>query len=200
MAKLLETAWASEFITVNLHSEQLQGFFDIPVDNLNIINLFVDEIKKKNIENPVVVSPDAWGAKAAKRFADKIGANLAFLHKVRPEHNVSEVTQIVWDIEWRTPIIFDDMIDTAWSVCWAKKALIEWWSKEDVYLLATHPIFSWPAIERLKNAKFKEIIVSDTLLLDKSNWLNAITQVSTTWLIAKVIVSIVERKSVSMLY
>ena len=200
VAKLLETSWADEVITVNLHSDQHQWFFNIPVDNLNLINLFVDEINKLWIENPVVVSPDAGWAKSAKKFADKIWANLAFLHKTRPEHNVSYVTNVVGDVKWRTPILFDDMIDTAWSVCWAKNALLESWSNEDVYLFATHPIFSGPAIERLKSAKFKKIVVADTIPLSADMKLPEIEQISTANLVAKVIVSIIERKSVSSLY
>ncbi len=199
VAQILETAWANEIITINLHSEQLQWFFDIPVDNLNIINLFAENIKKKNIKDPVIIAPDLWSAKYSKKIADKIWAKLAIIHKTRPEHNVSEVNHIVWDVKWKTPILVDDMVDTAWSVCTAKKVLIEMWSNSDVYLFATHPVLSWPAIERLTEANFKEIIFANTVPIDEKYIWN-FQILSSEDLVSKVIRSIVERKSVSRLY
>lgn len=200
MARLLETSWADEMITVNLHSDQHQWFFNIPVDNINLTNLFVKEIQNRNIKDPIIVSPDAGWAKSAKKFADKIWAPIAILHKTRPEHNIAEISHIIWNVEWKTPIIFDDIIDTAGSVCSAKQVLINHWSKSDIYLVATHPVFSGPAIWRIKEAKFKEIIVSDTLPLDWEKKLPEITQISCSWLIAQIIINIAERKSVSQLY
>ena len=199
VARLIESAWANEIITVDLHSEQLQWFFDIPVDNLNVIGLFTEIIKEKNIDNLVIVAPDIGAAKYAKKIADNIWASLAIIHKSRPGHNISEVNHVIWDVKWKTPILFDDMVDTAWSVCWAKNALIEMWSNEDVYLIATHPVLSWPAYERLKNANFKEIIFANTLYLE-DNDLDNFTLVPSENLISKVVKNIIERKSVSTLY
>lgn len=199
IAQLIETAWADEIITMHLHSDQNQAFFDIPVDNLNAMKLFVEEIKSKNLKNPVVVSPDAGWAKDAKRFADALWFPLAIMHKTRPEHNVSEVTHIIWDIKWKTPILYDDIVDTAWSVCWAKKALTENWAIDEVYMVATHPVFSWPAIERLDKANFKEIVVSNSIPIEWEKPKN-LKQISIAPLIWKIVKNIIEEKWVTEIY
>jgi len=199
MASLLEKSGVNRVITVHLHSEQIQGFFSIPVDNINAKKIFAKVIKKKNIQNPIIVSPDTGGAKNAKKIADELGFPLAILHKTRPGHNVSEVTHVIGDIANKTPIIFDDMIDTGGSVCEAKNALVNNGANDEVYLVATHPVFSGPAIERIKNAGFKEIIVTNTLpLLDNS--INCLTTLTIAPLIAEVIKNTMENKSVSSLY
>ena len=152
------------------------------------------------MQNPVIVSPDAGGAKAAKKFADDLGYPLAIMHKTRPQHNVAEINHVIWDIKWKTPIIVDDMIDTAGSVCWAKKALIDNDSLEDIYLVATHPIFSGPAIERFKNTGFKEVIVTNTLPLSEEKQFEGLTQISVAPLISNVIKHTIDKTSVSKLY
>jgi ribose-phosphate pyrophosphokinase len=197
-ADLLYTAGADQVITLHLHSDQIQGFFDCPVDNLNPRKLFVDYFAKKKLENPVIVSPDAGGAKMAKKFADDLGCELAILHKQRPEHNVSEVTHVIGDVKGKTPIIIDDMIDTAGSVCGAKEALIKSGANSDVYLCATHPIFSGPARERLTAANFKEILCTDSLPVE--NPPKNYQTLSVAPLFAEVICNVVENKSVSGLY
>lgn len=166
VAKLLEEAGADHVISFGLHSAQIQGFFSNPMDNLSARKLFVDYFKAMNVDDLVVVSPDAGGAKEAKKFADSLDAGLAILNKTRPEHNHSEVTHVVGDVAGKTCIIFDDMIDTAGSVCSALKAIREAGADGDVYLAATHPVFSDPATERLTGAGFKEIVVTDTIPLD----------------------------------
>lgn len=166
MADLLVTAGADHLITVNLHSSQIQGFFDIPVDNIIPSKLFHDYFTKNvDFKDCVVVSPDAGGAKDAKKFADLLGLPIAILNKQRAEHNQSEVTHVVGDVAGKCCIIFDDMVDTAGSVCNAKKALVENGAKDEVILAATHPVFSGEAVKRLDEAGFKEIVVTDTLPL-----------------------------------
>ena len=136
----------------------------------------------------------------AKSFADELGYPLAILHKTRPEHNISEVAHVIGDIKGKTPIIIDDMIDTAGSVCSAKQALVENGSSDEVYLIATHAVFSGPAIERLKNANFKEVIVTNTLPLSESQMFKGLKVVSIAPLIAEVIKNSMENVSVSSLY
>ena len=199
-ADLLVKSGADRIITTHLHSEQIQAFFSVPVDNLNARRTLAKIIQEKNLHDPVIVSPDAGGAKMAKRFADEIGLPIAILHKTRPEHNVAEVTHIVGDITNKTPIIVDDMVDTAGSVCGAKQALIDKGARNEVYLVTTHPVFSGPAIERLKNADFKEIIVTNTLPLLEEQKIAGLTQISVAPLIAEVIKNTIENKSVSDLY
>ncbi len=200
MADLLVKSWADRVITMHLHSDQTMAFFDVPVDNLNARKILIKEIQDRNLKNPVIVSPDAGGAKMAKKIADDLWYPLAIMHKTRPQHNVSEINHVIWDIKGKTPIIVDDMIDTAWSVCGAKKALIDNDSLEDVYLVATHPIFSGPAIERFKNTWFKEVLVTNTLPLSAEQQFEWLTQISVAPLISNVIKHTMDQTSVSKLY
>jgi len=200
MADLLVTSGADHVATLQLHADQAQGFFDVPVDNLNMNKIFAEYFMQKNLKDIVVVSPDAGGAKNAKKFADILGASLAILHKSRSAHNVSEVTHVVGDIEGKTCIIYDDMIDTAGSVCNAKKALLANGANEEVYLCATHPIFSGPAIERFKESKFKEVVVSNTLPLPEAKQFDGLKVISIAPLMSEVIESVMGHKSVTDLY
>jgi ribose-phosphate pyrophosphokinase len=198
MARLIEKAGADHVICIGLHSSQIQGFFHNPMDNISASTLFVDYFKQKNIDNLVVVSPDAGGAKEAKKFADELDAGLAILNKTRPEHNEAEITHVVGDVAGMNCIIFDDMIDTAGSVCNAKKALeAEGVSADSIYLAATHPVFSGPAYGRLKEAGFKEIVVTDTIPLDESQAFEGIKVLSVANLISRIIDSVHNQKSVT---
>ena len=165
VADLLVTAGADHVITLTLHSDQIQGFFGVPVDSLSTHGLFVEYFRKKKLPHPVVVSPDAGGAKAAKKFADALGADLAIMHKSRPEHQKAEIIHVVGTIEGKTAILFDDMIDTGGSVIAAKKALLKHGAHPDIYLAATHAIFSGDAVKHLREAKFKEVVVTDSIAL-----------------------------------
>ncbi len=197
-ADLIERAGADHVITLHFHAEQIQGFFSCPTDNLNPRKLFVDYLKNKNIKNGVVVSPDAGGAKSAKQYANDLGVPLVIMHKQRPEHNVSEVTHVIGEVEGKTPIIIDDMIDTAGSVCAAKQALLSKGANEDVYLCATHAVFSGDARKKLSQANFKEIVCTDSLPVPNppTNY----KVLSVTPLLAEVTKNIAEHKSVSGLY
>ncbi len=197
-ADLIVKAGADHVVTLHFHADQIQGFFDCPTDNLNPRKLFVDYIKSKNIKDGVIVSPDAGGAKIAKKFANDLDVPLVIMHKQRPEHNVSEVTHVIGDVKGKTPIIIDDMIDTAGSVCGAKQALITQGANDDVYLCATHPIFSGPARERLSEANFKEIVCTDSLPVE--NPPKNFKVLSASPLLAEVMKNIAEHKSVSTLY
>ena len=198
-ADLMVKSGAGHIVTLHLHAEQSQAFFDVPVDNLNPRKMFVKYFQEKNLKNPIVVSPDAGGAKSAKKFADALGAELAIMHKSRPAHNEAEITHLIGDIKGKTPILFDDMIDTAGSVCNAKKALLASGSKEEVYLCATHPVFSGPAIKRLSEASFAEIVTTNSIPIPSGSLRN-LQQLSVAPLFANVLANILEEKSVSELY
>jgi len=200
VADLLSAAGADHVITLKLHSEQEQGFFDFPVDNVNSEKLFSDYFMKKKLKDLVVVAPDAGGAKAAKHFANTLGANLAIIHKQRPEHNVSEVTHVVGDVEGKTCLLYDDMIDTAGSVCGAKDALIAKGAMKDVYLAATHAVFSDPAVERLGKAGFAEVVVTNSIPVPAEKQFDGLTVLSVAPLLARIIGSVHEGKSVTKVF
>lgn len=200
MANLLVKSGADHIITLHLHSDQIQGFFDVPVDNICSQKLFLDYFKKKNISSFLVVSPDAGGAKYAKKFADELGVDLAIMHKSRPAHNQSEIVEVVGNIEGKTCILVDDIVDTAGSVTAAKKALVEKGANPDVYLCATHPVFSGSAISRLKEAGFKEVVVSDSIPISKEKKFEGLTVLSTANLLANIIQNVVEKKSISKIH
>ncbi len=200
IADLLVKSGAEHVITMHLHSDQNQAFFDVPVDNLNPRNMFADYIKQKGITDGVIVSPDAGGAKSAKKIADKLGFSIAILHKTRPEHNISEITHIVGDIKGKTPIIYDDMVDTAGSVCNAKEVLIKGGSNPDVYMMATHPILSNPAAERFRKAQFKEVIFTNSLPIPEEKMFPGLKILSVAPLLAGVMEGVIQQKSITPLY
>lgn len=197
VADLISTAGADHLITMKLHSDQEQGFFNFSVDNLDPCRLFADYFNAKGIDDFVVVSPDAGGAKDAKKFADLIGANLAIIHKNRPKHNESEVTHVVGEVEGKTCLIFDDMIDTAGSVTAAIKALRDMGANEDVYLAATHAVFSDPATERFKAAGFREVVVTNSIPIGDEKQFDGLTVLSVAPLLAKIIQNVHDEKSVT---
>lgn len=200
MADLITASGADHVVTLQLHADQSQGFFDVPVDNLNCHKIFARYFREKHLKNIVVVSPDAGGAKNAKKFADDLGAPIAILHKTRPEHNVSQITHVVGDIKDKTCIIYDDMIDTAGSVANAKQALMKNGAKKDVYLCATHGIFSGPATDRLKKAQFKEVVITDSIPVSKAKQFKGLKVIPIAPLMAGVIESVIGQKSVSSLF
>lgn len=197
VADLISTAGADHVICMKLHSDQEQGFFNFSVDNLNTEKLFAEYFKKKKIKDLVVVSPDAGGAKDAKKFADLLDADLAIIHKQRTGHNKSEVSHVVGDVKGKSCVIYDDMIDTAGSVTGAINALRERGANKDVYLCATHAVFSDPAAERLREAGFKEVVVSNSIAIAKRKQFKGLKVLSVAPLLAKIIKNIHEAKSVT---
>ncbi len=200
VANLISAAGANHVITINLHSDQEQGFFDFPVDNLTAKKLFVDYFQRKKLKDLVVVAPDAGAAKVAKRFADSVGAELAIIHKVRPEHNVAEVLHVVGDVADKTCLIFDDLVDTAGTVIAGKEALLKKGAKDEIYLVATHAVFSHPAVDRLRAAKFKEVVVTDSIPLPPEKMFPGLNVLSVAPLLAKTIKNVHESKSVSSVF
>ena len=164
VANLLETAGIDRVITLDLHQSQIQGFFDIPVTHLTALYLLGDYFLAKDFdwENTVVVSPDMGRAKAAKKLADHLGCSVAIAHKSRPGHNQAEVMGIIGDIKGKTCIINDDMIDTAGTLCGSMNKLKEM-GAGDIYVCATHGLFTGPAIERLEQAPIEECVITDSV-------------------------------------
>lgn len=197
IADLVSTAGADHLIAMKFHSSQEQGFFNFPVDNVNTEKLFVDYFKKKKIEDLVVVSPDVGGTADAKRVADRLGAKLAIIHKSRPAHNKAEVNHVVGDVEGKVCIIYDDMIDTAGSVVSAVKALRERGADKDIYMCATHPVFSGSAKERLESAGLKEVVVSNSIPIPEEKRFEGLKVLSVAPLLAKIIKNVHESKSVT---
>ncbi|MFA5948350.1 MAG: ribose-phosphate pyrophosphokinase [Candidatus Gracilibacteria bacterium] len=200
VADLISKAGADHLITMKLHSDQEQGFFNFSVDNLNTNKLFSDYFIQKKIKDLVVVSPDAGGAKDAKKFGDLIGANLAIIHKTRPAHNKSEVTHVVGDVKGKTCVLYDDMVDTAGSVTAAINALRSMGANKDVYLAATHAVFSPPAVERLSAAGFKEVVVTNSIPVLKEKQFKGLKILSIAPLLAQTIKNVHDSRSVSEVF
>ncbi len=166
VANLLETAGVKRVIMFELHVAQVQGFFDIPTDNLDVIPLFADYIASKKFKDIVIVSPDAGGAARARTYAKVLNTPIAIVDKRRPEPNVAAVENIIGDVKGKTAIMIDDMIDTAGSITEAASILMKFGAKE-VYAFATHGILSDPAMERIQKSPLKEVIVTNTIDIPK---------------------------------
>lgn len=199
MAHLLEEAGADHVITVDLHSDQIQGFFSVPVDALDARMVLAQYFKNKKLKNPMVVAPDTGGTKRAKKFADLIGADLAVMHKHRSAHQTAQILEVAGDIEGRTCIIFDDMIDTGSTLAPAREALLKGKANRDVYAAVTHPIFSGKAAENLKKANFKELVITDTLPVN-AKAIKGLTVLPIAPLLAEVIRNVLSGQSVTKMY
>lgn len=199
VANLLTTSGADRVVTIDLHAAQIQGFFDIPVDHLYAAPVLVDHIKKRNFDDFVVVSPDVGNVKRARGYAKRLDTSLAIIDKRRPEPNVSEVMNIIGDVKGHDVFIFDDMIDTAGTLCGAAYALQESGVK-DIYACCTHPVFSGPALERLQAAPIKELIVTDTIPHEAGFLDGKLKVVSMAPLLSETIRRICSNRSVSELF
>ncbi|WP_017729507.1 ribose-phosphate diphosphokinase [Halalkalibacterium ligniniphilum] len=199
VANLLETAGATRVLTLDLHATQIQGFFDIPVDQLMGVPILADYFQEKQLDDIVVVSPDHGGVVRARKMADRLKAPIAIIDKRRPKPNVSEVMNIVGNIEGKTAIIIDDIIDTAGTITLAANALVEHGAK-DVYACCTHPVLSGPAIERIDNSKIKELVVTNTIQLPEEKQIEKVTLLSVAPLMAEAIIRVHEHASVSTLF
>jgi ribose-phosphate pyrophosphokinase len=164
IATLLQSAGVDRVLSMDLHTGQLQGFFDIPVDHMTAVPILAQYFRDKGIagEGSVVVSPDAGGAKRAKKFADKLDTSLAILTKERPQHNVAEVTSVIGSVDGKVAIMIDDMIDTAGTLCAGAQALLDQGATA-VYACATHAVFSGPALDRIRDSVMTEVVVTDTI-------------------------------------
>jgi ribose-phosphate pyrophosphokinase len=166
IANLLTAAGVHRVLAVDLHAGQIQGFFDIPVDHLFSTPVILDYIMQNIKEDLVIVSPDVGGAERARAYGKRLRAPMALIDKRRPKANASEVMHVIGDVDGRTAIIVDDMIDTAGTMCSAANALIERGATK-VYACCTHPVLSGPAVERIANSKLEEVLVTNTIPLSE---------------------------------
>ena len=200
VANLIQVAGASRILIMDLHAAQIQGFFDIPVDHFEALPIFADYFKKKDLQDVVVVSPDHGGVTRARNLARALDNKpIAIIDKRRPEPNKAEVMNIIGDIQGKTCIMIDDMIDTAGSICAGAQALIDSGAKE-VYACATHPIFSGPAIERLTASPIKEVVVTNTIALTEDKKAPKIKQLSVGQLFGEGIMRIIDDRTLSELF
>ncbi|MEX1187461.1 MAG: ribose-phosphate pyrophosphokinase [Gemmatimonadaceae bacterium] len=199
VANMIMTAGADRLLGVDFHQHQLQGFFDVPVDHLYAAPVFVSHFKRKNLHDVVVVAPDVGSAKMARGFAKRLDGTLAIIDKRRPRANVSEVVNVVGEVEGRDCILADDMIDTAGTVSEAARALKEL-GAGDVYVCATHALLSGPAKERLSGAPIKEVVVTDTIAIREESKFDTLTVLSVGELLSKAVRFIHSEQSVSSLF
>lgn len=198
VADVLTTVGANRVITIDLHAPAIQGFFNIPVDHMTALDLISEYLKSKKIENPVVVSPDAGRASTAEKLANNLDTSFAIMIKKRPAHNESSITHVIGDVEGQTAIIIEDLIDTGSTIVNVVESLKERGAK-DVYVCATHPLFSGNAIERLNHPHIKEIIVTDSISLPE-NHPDKFTVLSVAPLLAEATRIIIEGGSISTLF
>jgi ribose-phosphate pyrophosphokinase len=201
IANLLERAGADRVLAMELHAEQIQAFFDIPVDHLYSTPVLVDYLSKRGTDNLVVVAPDTGRANRARGFARRLGDNIpiAIIDKRRPEPNRAEVMNLVGEVAGRDAIIFDDMIDTGGTLVGAADALLARGARS-VAAVATHGIFSGPAIERLTASRLGEIVVTDTIDQSRSGSFEKVKVLTVSPLLAEAIIRTNRSESVSSLF
>jgi ribose-phosphate pyrophosphokinase len=199
VADLLQVAGASRVISLDLHAPQIQGFFNIPVDQLVGVPLLSDYWSSKDLTNVVVVSPDHGGVTRARQLADRLKAPIAIIDKRRPRPNVSEVMNIVGNVEGKTAILIDDIIDTAGTISLAADALIKK-GATNVYACCTHPVLSGPAMDRIANSPIKELVVTNSIPLPEEKKTEKVVTLSVAPLISEAIIRVHEQLSVSVLF
>jgi ribose-phosphate pyrophosphokinase len=200
VADMLSSAGVDRLLTMDLHSDQIQGFFDIPVDNIYASPILLSDVWKNNYPNLIVVSPDVGGVVRARALAKELEADLAIIDKRRPKPNVAKVMNIIGDVVGRTCLIMDDMVDTANTLCEASNALKEKGAAR-VLAYCTHPVLSGPAVERIENSALDELVVTDTIpLSEAARNCKRIRQLSTAELLAETIRRINNEESVSSLF
>jgi ribose-phosphate pyrophosphokinase len=201
VANMLAGAGVHRVLTVDLHADQIQGFFDIPVDNVYASPVLLGDVWKQKYDNLVVVSPDVGGVVRARAIAKRLDdADLAIIDKRRPRANESEVMNIIGEVEGKSCVLVDDLVDTAGTLCYAAKALKDVGAKR-VIAYITHPVLSGPAIERIEASVLDELVVTDTVpLRDSARACRRIRQLSVAGLLAETMRRIRDEESVSSLY
>lgn len=199
VANLIEAAGATRVLTMDLHASQIQGFFDIPIDDFRAMPIIAKYFIEKQLQDIVVVSPDHGGATRARQLAEHLDAPIAIIDKRRPKPNVAEVMGLIGEVEGKHAIIIDDMIDTAGTIQIAANALKERGALS-VYAACTHPILSGPAVERIENSAIKELVTTNTINLPEEKRISKITQLSVGDLLAEGILHILNDQPVSDLF
>ncbi len=200
VADLISTSGIDRVLTIDLHAGQIQGFFNIPVDNLYAMPVLLDELRAMPLQDPVMVSPDAGGVERARAYAKRLNASLAIIDKRRERANVSEVMHIIGDVKGRDCVLLDDMIDTAGTLTNAAKALHEQGARR-IYAAATHAVLSGPAVNRIVDSPLTEVIVTDTIpLRDEAKACAKFRVASVSRLLAEAIRRIHNSDSISSLF
>ena len=200
VANMLTIVGVNRLLTMDLHSDQIQGFFDIPVDNIYATSILLDDLKKQQYENLVVVSPDIGGVVRARAAAKQLGSDLAIIDKRRPKPNEAKVMNIIGEVSGRTCVIMDDIVDTANTLCEAASALKEQGATK-VVAYATHPVLSGVAAQRISDSSLDELVVTNTIpLSEASKSCKKIRQLSAAVLLAETIRRISKEDSVSSLF
>ena len=200
VANMLVAAGVDRVMTMDLHAEQIQGFFDIPVDNVYGLPILLADVQEKHLEKPIVVSPDHGGVVRARSLAKRLECDLAIIDKRRPKANVSEVMNIIGDVNGKDCIIVDDLVDTAGTLCKAAAALKQNGARS-VTAYCTHPVLSGAAVERINESVLDELVVLDTIpLTDAAQSCSRIRQLSVAELLAETIRRISKEYSVSSLF
>ncbi|WP_264844827.1 ribose-phosphate diphosphokinase [Caldinitratiruptor microaerophilus] len=199
VANLIVTAGARRVLTMDLHADQIQGFFDVPVDHLRAVPLIAEYFKRKRLENLTVVSPDTGGVVRARELAERLGVGLAIIDKRRPEPNQAEIMNVIGDIAGKTCILLDDMIDTAGTILEGAQALLERGAAA-VYAAATHAVFSGPAYERLAHPGLTQVVVTNTIPVDAERLGDKLDVLSVAPLFGEAIIRIHEDLSVSKMF
>lgn len=199
VADLLTKAGATRVISMDLHAAQIQGFFDIPIDNFEAMPILASYFKEHHLEDVVVVSPDHGGTTRARKFALNFDAPIAIIDKRRPRPNVAEVMNIIGDVDGKNCIIVDDIVDTAGTVSIAAEALKKNGAK-DIYLVATHPILSGEAIKRINESPITKFITTNSIRLSEDKQSDKIVQLSIAKVIGQGILNIIDDKPISVLW
>ena len=200
VANLLETVGVERLLSMDLHADQIQGFFDIPVDNIYASPVLLSDLRSRDHPNLVVVSPDIGGVVRARALAKQLGCDLAIIDKRRPTANVSEVMHVIGEIDGRNCVIVDDMIDTAGTLVKAADVLKERGAKS-VFAYCTHPVFSGPAVERIAGSQIDEVVITNTIPLSAAaRACSKIRQLSVAFLFAETIRRISDGESVTSLF
>ncbi|HEY6094095.1 MAG TPA: ribose-phosphate pyrophosphokinase, partial [Gallionellaceae bacterium] len=200
VADMLSSAGVDRVLTMDLHSDQIQGFFDIPVDNIYAAPILLGDIWKNNFDNLMVVSPDVGGVVRARAIAKRLDCDLGIIDKRRPKPNVAKVMNIIGDVAGRTCLIMDDMVDTANTLCEAAGALKEKGAAR-VLAYCTHPVLSGTAVQRIMNSALDELVVTDTIpLREDARTCGRIRQLSVAELLAETMRRINDEESVSSLF
>lgn len=200
VANLMTQAGAGRVLAMDLHSAQIQGYFDIPCDHVYGSPVLIDYIANKNLEDLVIVSPDVGGVARARAFAKKLNdAPLAIIDKRRQAHNVAEVMNVIGDVRGKTVVLVDDMIDTAGTICEGAR-LLEREGAKSIYACTTHAVFSPPAVERLANSPFQEVITTNTIPMATTKQFDQLTVLSVANLLGEAIWRIHQESSVSSMF
>lgn len=199
VANLITTAGARRLLSIDMHAPQIQGFFDIPVDHLYAAPIMVDYFNGMNLENTTAVAPDVGAVKRVRSFAESLDIPLAIVDKRRPKANVAEVKNVIGNVEGQNVILLDDIIDTAGTIVEAVRVLKEKGAK-DVYVCASHGLFSGPAIDRLKSAPITELVITDTIPQNKNFGMDNLKVLSVAPLVGEAIDRIFKDLSVSVLF